>query len=112
MKHLIAAAIVLLLTCSPSFGESVHATAYAENPGHSASGAKLRRGTIAVSQDLLRCGFSFGKHVLIEGVGECIIVDVMPKRWHRRIDVWMPSRKEALEFGIIKTTIELVEEER
>jgi 3D (Asp-Asp-Asp) domain-containing protein len=82
-----------------SEGLSVTATAYNSLPRqgvgkgtHGAWGDRLKPGTksIAVSSDLLAQGLTRGKVVRIEGLpGEYVVLDRLPKRWTRRIDIYM-----------------------
>ena len=45
---------------------------------------------IAVSQDLLKKGLRRGQRVRIHGLkGEFVVLDKMPRRWTRRIDIYM-----------------------
>ena len=45
---------------------------------------------IAVSPDLLKAGLRRGQRVRIHGLkGEFLVLDKMPRRWNRRIDIYM-----------------------
>jgi 3D (Asp-Asp-Asp) domain-containing protein len=75
-----------------------------ETPFVTAANTPTRPGTLALSRDLLReytpgAPFSFGDRVRVHGLGEFLVEDVMNARWSNRIDVWFPSRDEALWFG-------------
>src|SRR5262245_10735008 len=80
-------------------GLRVTATAYNSLPSqgvghgrHGAWGDRLKPGmkSIAVSHDLLAMGLTRGSIVRIEGLpGEYVVLDRLPKRWHRRIDIYM-----------------------
>ena len=82
-----------------SEGLVVTATAYNSLPSqgvgratHGAWGDRLKPGTksIAVSKDLLALGLGRGATVRIEGLpGEYVVLDRLPKRWTRRIDLHM-----------------------
>jgi len=72
-------------------------------PHVTASGRLVRRGIIAVSRDLYR-RFPFGTVVGLGGK-EYVVDDLMHHKWTRRVDVWMPSKKEALNFGVRKATL-------
>jgi 3D (Asp-Asp-Asp) domain-containing protein len=59
---------------------------------HGAWGDRLAPGmnAIAVSHDLLALGLARGSVVRIEGLpGEFVVLDRLPRRWHRRIDIYM-----------------------
>lgn len=75
-----------------------------ETPFVTAANTPTRPGTLALSRDLLHeytpgAPFSFGDRVRVHGLGEFLVEDVMNARWSNRIDVWFPSRDEALWFG-------------
>lgn len=110
-----AAAIVLLMVASlaPAAAASpgkdgrisltVTATAYNstdtqtdDTPHHGAWGDALDEAVkpgvrvIAVSPDLLERGLRRGQRVRIRGLkGEFVVLDKMPARWTRRIDIYM-----------------------
>jgi 3D (Asp-Asp-Asp) domain-containing protein len=77
----------------------VTATAYNAAPSQTgpvpdigAWGDRLKPGmrVIAVSPDLLHLGLARGQKVRIEGVpGEWTVLDKVPSRWSRRIDLFM-----------------------
>ena len=77
----------------------VTATAYNSLPSqgvgsgkHGAWGDRLEPGmkTIAVSRDLLALGLTRGMQVEIEGLsGLYTVMDRLPSRWSRRIDIYM-----------------------
>lgn len=77
----------------------VSATAYNSLPSqgvgrgmHGAWGDRLEPGmkTIAVSRDLLALGLTRGMKVEIEGLtGHYTVMDRLPSRWSRRIDIYM-----------------------
>jgi 3D (Asp-Asp-Asp) domain-containing protein len=56
---------------------------------------------IAVSRDLVALGLVRGTSVRIEGLrGEYEVLDTMPPRWRRRIDIFMGTdRRAALSWG-------------
>ena len=93
-------------TLSPTGREIVvTATAYNTVPGQTdrtpefgAWGDRLHPGVraIAVSQDLLALGLVRGSRVRIEGLGgEYRVLDTMPRRWERRIDIFMGKDQHA-----------------
>jgi 3D (Asp-Asp-Asp) domain-containing protein len=83
----------------------VTATAYNSLPSqgvgrgmHGAWGDRLEPGmkTIAVSHDLIALGLTRGAVVRIEGLpGEYTVLDRLPSRWSRRIDVYMGKDRRA-----------------
>jgi 3D (Asp-Asp-Asp) domain-containing protein len=83
----------------------VTATAYNAHPsqtdGDSREGAwghRLEPGTkaVAVSPDLVAMGLTPGRTLRIEGLdGEWRVLDRMPDRWTRRIDLFMDTDVEA-----------------
>jgi 3D (Asp-Asp-Asp) domain-containing protein len=118
------AASVLLLVCALVFGccanlapgraklraLTVTATAYNSvpeqtegDPHEGAWGDRLAHGTraIAVSHDLVALGLRRGVRVRIGGLpGEWVVLDRMPSRWTRRIDLYMGRDvAAALAFG-------------
>jgi 3D (Asp-Asp-Asp) domain-containing protein len=59
---------------------------------HGAWGDRLRPGmkAVAVSHDLIALGITRGAIVRIEGLaGEFVVLDRLPRRWKRRIDIYM-----------------------
>jgi 3D (Asp-Asp-Asp) domain-containing protein len=96
--------VLLLASACATLGPSaqelvVTATAYnavpAQTDGHpeiAAWGDRLHPGmrAIAVSPDLLALGLERNARVRIEGLqGEFLVLDKMPSRWTRRIDIFM-----------------------
>jgi 3D (Asp-Asp-Asp) domain-containing protein len=107
---------------------TVKATAYTSSiretdstPHITATGARTRMGVIAVSRDLLR-GIPYGSRVLLQDLGSVkgrgvgrfnyllrnrvfIVEDTMNPRIKNRIDIWMPNRRLALNFGARKLQV-------
>ena len=87
----------------------VTATAYNAERGQTdrtpdigAWGDRLHPGmrAIAVSADLHALGLVRGSRVRIEGLrGEYQVLDRMPRRWQRRIDILMADRRTARSWG-------------
>ncbi|UCH84616.1 MAG: 3D domain-containing protein, partial [Candidatus Latescibacterota bacterium] len=76
-----------------------------ETPFLTAANTSTREGILALSRDLLReftpgAPFSFGDRVHVSGLGEFLVEDVMNARWTNRVDVWFPSRLDAIHFGL------------
>ncbi|MBZ9715125.1 3D domain-containing protein [Deinococcus multiflagellatus] len=78
------------------------------SPYITATGTRTRPGVIALSRDLLRL-FPYGTRVMIEDLsgrysnmlrGRVFIVeDTMAARKTNSVDIWMPTRTEALNWG-------------
>lgn len=61
---------------------------------------------IAVSRDLLAMGLTRGTKVRIEGKrGEYVVMDLMHRRWTKRIDILMEDEDDAFRWGKRKVTI-------
>lgn len=90
-------------------------TAYNSVPGQTdatpfitATGTRTRPGVIALSRDLLRT-FPYGTRVIIEDLSGkysnilknrvFIVEDTMAARKTNSVDIWMPTRSEALNWG-------------
>lgn len=74
-------------------------------PFITAANTSTRLGVLAVSRDLLSeytpgAPFSFGDRAHISGLGDFLVEDVMSARWTNRIDVWFPTREQAIRFGL------------
>jgi 3D (Asp-Asp-Asp) domain-containing protein len=68
------------------------------SPEVGAWGDRLRPGmrAVAVSRDLVALGLVRGTSVRIEGLrGEYEVLDTMPARWRRRIDIFMGTDRRA-----------------
>jgi 3D (Asp-Asp-Asp) domain-containing protein len=94
----------------------VTATAYnslpaqtSQDPTTAAWGDKLQPGmkAIAVSPDLLEAGLVRGTKVQIEGLkGEYLVLDRMPDRWDKRIDIYMgEDERAARDWGVREVRI-------
>jgi 3D (Asp-Asp-Asp) domain-containing protein len=91
----------------PEYGSSLIVTAAAynstrgqtdANPGVGAWGDRLTPGVkaIAVSQDLASLGLRRGTKVRVEGLpGEYVVLDLMPAKWKRYIDIYMGTDVKA-----------------
>ncbi len=94
----------------------VTVTAYSSTPDqtdntpfHTANGKAVGEGIVAANF------LSLGTQLRIPEVfGDKIftVQDRMHERFERRIDIWMPSRKEAKLFGIRDLMVEVLSEER
>lgn len=110
----VALAVLPLAACATTPAvESLMVTASAYNsvpgqtnhrPSVAAWGDRLEPGmnAIAVSPDLLDAGLARGSRVRIDGLpGEYIVLDRMPDRWQKRIDIYMGNDvPAALQWGV------------
>ena len=86
------------------FGEAVKVYAYTPHKCSgqgTASGEQPRVGTVAVSRDLFKRGWTFGKRIRV-GSEILVITDLMHPRHRRSLDKWHPSRKFAADWGVRK----------
>lgn len=68
-------------------------------PFITASNSRVRPGIVAVSQDLFRKGWVFGRKVYIVGYGVYTIEDLLARRKRNQLDIFMTSKTQALQFG-------------
>ena len=67
-----------------------------DDPQVTASMRRVRPGqTVAVSRDLYKQGWTFGKRIWIEGYGEKEITDLMHERFKKRMDLLMSNKAVA-----------------
>ncbi|KEA65139.1 hypothetical protein ADIMK_0841 [Marinobacterium lacunae] len=82
------------------------------DPTLAAWGDELRPGmkVIAVSDDLVKEGLTYGTEVRIKGLkGRYTVIDKMHSRWERKIDIYMGEDVDAaLEWGVRKVQISWV----
>ena len=71
------------------------------DPFITASGQRVRDGIIACSRD-----YPFGTRFLIEGK-LYVCLDRLARKYDHRIDIWKPSKAEALRFGRRELPIEV-----
>ncbi|KUG27846.1 hypothetical protein ASZ90_002302 [hydrocarbon metagenome] len=106
----IASADIHNLKDTYHIGQSVRATvtAYTDSPRENmgpgkpvgtAIGTKIRPGIVAVSRDLLKAGWTYGKKVYIEDLGVFIIEDTMSPRFSKRIDIAVQDMHHAKRIG-------------
>jgi len=76
-----------------------------DDPNITASMEKVKEGGVAVSRDLFKKGWVFGKKVYIEGHGIYRINDLMNKRYKNRVDIFIWNTNKALEFGVKKNVL-------
>ncbi len=89
----------------------VTATAYSSSPDETDSTPNVGAfgpvgpGTVAVSRDLLRY---VRPHQRVKVNGRSYIVrDTMHQRWRRRVDLWKPSKQQAIQYGVREAWLEL-----
>lgn len=70
-----------------------------DTPYITASGLRVRQGICAVSRDLERYGFTFGKTIYVEGLGSFEVQDRMHRRWQRRVDILVMHKRDARRLG-------------
>lgn len=71
-----------------------------------ASLTKPKEGAVAVSRDLFKQGWVFGKKVYIKNHGVFVITDLMGSSKNKSVDIFMNDHGRALQFG--KRQIEVV----
>ncbi|MBI4460895.1 MAG: 3D domain-containing protein [Acidobacteria bacterium] len=95
-ENLFLRAIVTAYSSSPDETEG--------DPFITASGQVVRKGIVACSRE-----FPFGTRFLISGeVYECL--DRLAPKYNDRIDIWMPTKEEALEYGRKELGVEILAE--
>jgi len=70
-----------------------------DTPYITASGVRVRLGICAVSRDLERYGFTFGRTIYVEGLGSFEVQDRMHRRWQRRVDILVMHKRDARRLG-------------
>ena len=77
-----------------------------DDPKVTASMKKVRPGkTVAVSRDLYKSGWTFGKRVWVEGYGEKEITDLMHERFTKRVDLLVASKTLANGINADRQTV-------
>jgi 3D (Asp-Asp-Asp) domain-containing protein len=107
LSAVMSAACAAIRPIPPEYEHSLSVTAAAYNstraqtdasPGVGAWGDRLVPGVkaIAVSQDLASLGLRRGTKVRVEGLqGEYMVLDLMPAKWKRHIDIYMGTDVKA-----------------
>jgi len=85
---------------------SVELREFPEQQLLTASLSKPKEGAIAVSRDLFKQGWVFGKKVYIKNHGVFVITDLMGNSKIKSVDIYMNDQDRALQFG--KKQIEVV----
>jgi 3D (Asp-Asp-Asp) domain-containing protein len=79
---------------------SVSAYSAAETGGaRTASGRRPKPGIVAVSPDLYKAGWTFGREVCVSGHGIFVVGDLMGPGRAKAVDIFMDTRTKALRFG-------------
>jgi len=68
----------------------------------------VKEGTVAVSEDLFKAGWTFGREVYLKGYGVFKINDLMNPRWNSSFDIFVYSKSAAKEIGRAETTAYLI----
>jgi 3D (Asp-Asp-Asp) domain-containing protein len=69
--------------------------------GYTNSGVKVSEGMLAVSRDVEKTlNLEFGDRVLLQGMGVFEFQDRMHPRMKNKADVFMQSKKKAIQFGV------------
>ena len=97
-------------------GHLLTVTAYSPRPQETddtpfitASNSRVREGIVAVSPDLYRQGWKFGRKVYVENYGVYVIEDLMGKRTKKHLDIFFDDTENALEFGKRKLRVYLLD---
>lgn len=95
------------------------------SPHITATGARTRKGIVAISRDLLP-SLPYGSRVTLQDLGSIqgrgvgkfnsyfkdvvfVVEDTMHRRKSYRMDVWMPDRSVALQFGVRKLKVTVLQ---
>jgi len=78
-------------------------------PQHTACLHKVRVGDVAVSRDLFKQGWVFGKKVYLYQYGVYTIKDLMHPRFKSAIDIYVGSKRQAKMLGKNKTLAVLLD---
>lgn len=69
--------------------------------GITASGQKVSEGMLAVSRDVEKTlNLDFGDQVMLHGLGVFEFQDRMNARCHKKVDIFMKTKKKAIRFGV------------
>ena len=89
-------------------------------PRITATGQQVREGIIAVSRDLLETQLPYGTQVKVINLqrdekgcggfdtGVLEVQDTMSEDKTNQVDLWLPTREEALEWGKCTVTLEVI----
>lgn len=100
----------------PAPTKAVTVTAYTarpeetdDTPNITANNGRVRPGIVAVSRDLFKAGWVFGKKVYIEKMGVYTIDDLMAQTKTGTLDIFMLDHRQAQSFGKRKLRAFLVD---
>lgn len=109
----IEAKVVVEKEKADEFPKLVWVTAYSSTPEETDDTPFITASMTTVRDGIVAANFlPFGTKIMIpELFGDKIFVveDRMHRRNHSSVDIWMPSKEAAKEFGITKTKIVIVE---
>lgn len=109
MKKIITILLAIIITFTSALAtnkagyQSFVATAYSLR-GKTASGKQTRNGIIAADPRVL----PLGTRVHIEGHGTFVVADTGGKIKGNRIDIWMSSNAQAIQFGKRKVKLRVL----
>jgi 3D (Asp-Asp-Asp) domain-containing protein len=78
------------------------------NDGIGASMRKVKPGTVAVSRDLFRQGYIFGRKIYIEGIGVFTVNDLTHRKYSKTIDIYYNNYNKAVKFGRKESYVSLI----
>lgn len=127
--HFLLTLAFLLLGAACAQTLTVTMTAYSSeaiqtdsSPFTTSTGETVRPGIVAVSRDLLGTALPYGAKLRVVEVKEdpracggwdpgmvLEVQDTMHRRKRNRVDLWVPSREEALQWGVCKVVLEVLE---
>jgi 3D (Asp-Asp-Asp) domain-containing protein len=88
-----------------SITQSITLTSYYPQNPKTASGLKPTPGTVAVSRDLFRDGWTFGKKVYIPQYGIYVIQDLTHQRLEQRVDVLNFDKSKSIFAKNVQVTL-------
>ena len=129
LARLIAVMTLLLIGAASAQTLTVTMTAYSSEvrqtdstPFVTSTGETVRPGIVAVSRDLLGGVLPYGSTLRIVDIAEdpracggwdpgmiLEVQDTMHRRKRNRVDIWLPSRAEAIQWGICEVVLEVVD---
>lgn len=80
-----------------------------DSPTITATNRPVRHGIVAVSRDLFKAGWVFGKKVYIKNYGVFTIDDLMASSKRNQIDIFMFDTEQAINFGRKRLEVHLID---